>query len=204
MCFKILLMQLVFATSNKNKIKEASLLISPQITILNLSEIGCNEIIPETTNSIEGNALQKATYVFEKYGYNCFSDDTGLEIEALNGKPGVFSARYAGENNNAAANMQKVLTEMDEIKNRKARFKTAIALIMNGKKIVFEGIVTGSIIREKRGNNGFGYDPIFIPDGFDKTFAEMDLNEKNLLSHRGKAFKKLMNYLNEYAHPASK
>ncbi|HVA97419.1 MAG TPA: non-canonical purine NTP pyrophosphatase, partial [Bacteroidia bacterium] len=159
-------MQLVFATSNKNKIKEASLLISPQITILNLSEIGCNEIIPETTNSIEGNALQKATYVFEKYGYNCFSDDTGLEIEALNGKPGVFSARYAGENNNAAANMQKVLTEMDEIKNRKARFKTAIALIMNGKKIVFEGIVTGSIIREKRGNNGFGYDPIFIPDGF--------------------------------------
>ena len=197
-------MQLVFATSNKNKIKEASLLISPQITILNLSEIGCNEIIPETTNSIEGNALQKATYVFEKYGYNCFSDDTGLEIEALNGKPGVFSARYAGENNNAAANMQKVLTEMDEIKNRKARFKTAIALIMNGKKIVFEGIVTGSIIREKRGNNGFGYDPIFIPDGFDKTFAEMDLNEKNLLSHRGKPFKKLMNYLNEYAHPASK
>ena len=197
-------MQLVFATSNKNKIKEASLLISPQITILNLSEIGCNEIIPETTNSIEGNALQKATYVFEKYGYNCFSDDTGLEIEALNGKPGVFSARYAGENNNAAANMQKVLTEMDEIKNRKARFKTAIALIMNSKKIVFEGIVTGSIIREKRGNNGFGYDPIFVPDGFDKTFAEMDLNEKNLLSHRGKAFKKLMNYLNEYAHPASK
>ena len=197
-------MPFVFATNNKNKIKEASLLISPQISILNLTDIGCTEIIPETSDTIEGNALQKATYVFEKYGYNCFSDDTGLEIEALKGRPGVFSARYAGEENNANANMQKVLTEMHEIKNRKARFKTAIALIMNNKKIIFEGIVNGTIISEKRGNHGFGYDPIFIPDGFDKTFAEMDLKEKNLLSHRGKAFQKLMNYLNEYAHFASK
>ncbi|MEO6883809.1 MAG: non-canonical purine NTP diphosphatase [Bacteroidia bacterium] len=197
-------MEFVFASGNKDKIKEARLLISSQVKILSLTDIFCTGDIPETSDTIEGNALQKANYVFEKYGYNCFSDDTGLEIEALNGKPGTFSARYAGNEKNTEANIQKVLFDLNEINNRKARFKTAIALIMGDEKIIFEGIVTGTILSEKRGNNGFGYDPIFVPDGYDKTFSEMSLLEKNKLSHRAKAFQKLMNYLNEHAHFASK
>jgi len=188
-------MELVFATANQNKAKEIQLLIPNTIKILSLIDIHCLEEIPETQATIEGNASQKAFYVYEKYQQNCFADDTGLEIEALNGQPGVFSARYAGDAKNANDNMDKVLLELKGIGNRKARFKTVISLVINGEELQFEGIVDGTILIEKRGGSGFGYDPIFLPDGSSKSFAEMELAEKNKNSHRAAAVKKLVEYL---------
>jgi len=187
-------MEIVFATNNKNKIKEVNALIGDKYKIRGLEEIGCNEDIPETEPTIEGNALQKAKYVSDKYGVNCFADDTGLEVVALDGRPGVFSARYAGEGKLANDNMNKVLLEMKDAANRIARFKTVIALIIAGNEHLFEGVVKGEIIKEKRGEGGLGYDPIFKPEGFEKTFAEMDLAEKNLISHRAIATMKLVRF----------
>ncbi len=192
-------MKLVFATANQNKAKEIQLLIPNSIEILSLNDIHCQEEIPETQATIEGNASQKAFYVYEKYSQNCFADDTGLEVEALDGQPGVLSARYAGEAKNANDNMDKVLLEMKGMSNRKARFKTVISLVINGKELQFEGIVDGTILTEKRGNSGFGYDPIFLPDGSSKSFAEMDLSEKNRISHRAIAVNKLVEYLKTLA-----
>lgn len=189
-------MKLVFATANQNKAKEIQALIPDSIEILSLNDIHCTEEIPETQPTIEGNASQKAFYVFEKYQQNCFADDTGLEIEALNGQPGVISAMYAGESKNANDNMDKVLSEMKGIGNRKARFKTVISLVINGKELQFEGVVNGTILTEKRGGSGFGYDPIFLPDGSSKSFAEMELSEKNMISHRAIAVNKLVTHLN--------
>lgn len=189
------MLKLVFATNNKNKIKEIKHLIGNSIELLNLEDIGCFEEIPETADTIEDNAIQKAQYVYEKYGHNCFADDTGLEIEALNGEPGVYSARYAGDQKNPEDNMNKVLEKLKEKSNRKAQFKTVIALIIDGKLTCFEGIVMGEITREKSGSEGFGYDPIFKPNDYDKTFSEMDLDEKNIISHRAIATKKLIQFL---------
>lgn len=188
-------MKLVFATNNKNKIKEIKHLLNDTIKLLSLEEINCNEEIPETSDTITGNALQKAQYVYEKYGCNCFADDTGLEIESLNGAPGIFSARYAGEQKSSEDNMNKVLTKLKNSSNRNAQFKTVIALIIDGKETLFEGIAKGEITNEKSGSAGFGYDPIFKPKGFNITFSEMDLAEKNKISHRGKAVNKLISYL---------
>jgi XTP/dITP diphosphohydrolase len=188
-------MQLVFATANQNKVKEIQALIPDSIRLLGLPDIGCFEEIPETEPTIERNASQKAFYVFEKYKYDCFADDTGLEIEALNGKPGVLSARYAGDAKNADANMDKILKELNGSENRKARFKTVISLVIGGKEMQFEGIVKGNILTEKRGKSGFGYDPIFQPEGYEKSFAQMDLSEKNKISHRALAVNKLVKYL---------
>lgn len=189
------MMKLVFASNNKNKIEEIQALVPKTIQILSLEEIGCNEDIPETADTIEGNAILKANYVTEKYGYNCFADDTGLEVEALNGAPGVYSARYAGKQKDANDNMDKLLSELKEKPNRKANFKTVIALNLNGKQNLFTGIVNGKIIEEKIGTNGFGYDPIFVANGFDKTFAELTMEEKATISHRGIAVKELILFL---------
>lgn len=188
-------MKLVFATNNKNKIKEIKTLINNSVELLSLEDIKCNEEIPETSDTIAGNALQKAKYVYNNYGYNCFADDTGLEIESLNGEPGIYSARYAGEQKSAEANMDKVLTNLAENTNRNAHFKTVIALIIDGKETLFEGIVQGEITNLKSGSKGFGYDPIFKPLGFNTTFSEMSLEEKNKISHRAKAMKQLINFL---------
>ena len=188
-------MELVFATNNKHKLDELQAILGNRIKLLSLKEIGCDEDIPEEQETLEGNAAQKAYHIYNKFGYNCFADDTGLEIEALNGEPGVYSARYAGEEKSAEANMDKVLTRLFKINNRNARFRTVISLVINGVETQFEGVVEGKILDEKRGKSGFGYDPIFQPAGFDKTFAEMDLNEKNKISHRGRAVEKLIQYL---------
>jgi XTP/dITP diphosphohydrolase len=189
-------MTLVFATGNQNKVKEIQALIPASIRLLGLTDIDCKEEIPETQATIEGNAAQKAFYVFEKYHYNCFADDTGLEIDALDGRPGVMSARYAGEAKDANANMDKILKELYLESNRSARFKTIISLVVDGEEMQFEGVVEGTILKEKRGSKGFGYDPIFLPDGSDRSFAEMDIAEKNEISHRALAVKKLVKYLN--------
>jgi XTP/dITP diphosphohydrolase len=191
-------MTLVFATGNQNKVKEIQALIPASIKLLGLNDINCNEEIPETQATIEGNAAQKAFYVFEKYHHNCFADDTGLEIDALNGRPGVMSARYAGEAKDADANMDKILKELQNESNRSARFKTVISLVVNGEEMQFEGVVEGTILKEKHGSKGFGYDPIFLPNGSDRSFAEMDVAEKNEISHRGLAVKKLVKYLNAF------
>jgi len=188
-------MKLVFATNNIHKIKEIQNLISNKIEIVSLAEIGCFDDIPETGNTIESNASQKAFYVYNKFGLNCFADDTGLEIDALNGRPGVYSARYAGEGCSFEDNLNKILNEMKDFENRKARFRTIISLIINGKEYQFEGIADGQILKEKYGGEGFGYDPVFQPNGHSKTFAEMPLNEKNNISHRFKATEKLLEYL---------
>ncbi|MBC8882450.1 non-canonical purine NTP diphosphatase [Flavobacterium piscinae] len=190
-------MQFVFASNNPNKIKEIQLLLPKEIKILSLEDIGCLEDIPETASTIEGNAILKANYVTEKYGYTCFADDTGLEVEALNGEPGVYSARYAGQQKNADDNMNKLLSNLANKENKKAQFKTVICLNLNGYQHVFEGIIKGEIINEKRGSEGFGYDPIFIPNGYDKTFAEMSIGEKSKISHRGLAVEKLVHFLNK-------
>ncbi len=192
---KILIMQLVFASNNKNKIKEIQLLVPQSIKVLSLEDIGCFEEIPETADTIEGNAIQKANYVTEKYGYNCFADDTGLEVEALNGEPGVYSARYAGEQKDATDNMDKLLNNLKGISNRNAQFKTVIALNLNGNHSLFTGIIKGKIIEEKIGSNGFGYDPIFVADGYSQTFAELTIGEKSVISHRGLAVKQLVDFL---------
>lgn len=187
-------MKLVFASNNQNKIKEIQALLPNTIQILSLEAIGCNEEIPETADTIEGNAIQKADYVTKKYGYNCFADDTGLEVEALNGEPGVFSARYAGEQKDANDNMNKLLDNLKDKTNRNANFKTVICLNLNGEQYLFTGIINGKIITEKIGTNGFGYDPIFIADGYTNTFAELTLQEKSSISHRGLAVKKLVDF----------
>ena len=192
---KISIMQLVFASNNKNKIKEIQLLVPQSIKVLSLEDIGCFEEIPETADTIEGNAIQKANYVTEKYGCNCFADDTGLEVEALNGEPGVYSARYAGEQKDATDNMDKLLNNLKGISNRNAQFKTVIALNLNGNQSLFTGIIKGKIIEEKIGSNGFGYDPIFVADGYSQTFAELTIEEKSVISHRGLAVKQLVNFL---------
>lgn len=188
-------MELVFATNNTHKLEELQAIMGNRIKLLSLKDIGCNEEIPEDQATLEGNASQKAFYIYNKYGYNCFADDTGLEIEALNGDPGVYSARYAGEEKSAEANMDKVLAGLLKIKNRNARFRTVISLVIDGIEKQFEGIVEGSILNEKRGISGFGYDPVFQPTGFSKTFAEMNLTDKNKISHRGRAVEKLVLYL---------
>ncbi len=188
-------MKLVFATNNKHKLDELQAILGTQFSLLSLKEIGCNEEIPEEQSTLEGNAKQKSSFIFDRYGYNCFADDTGLEIEALNGEPGVYSARYAGEEKSAEANMNKVLQKLAKIKNRKARFRTVISLIIDGTENQFEGIVEGTIISEKKGASGFGYDPIFQPDGFQETFAEMNLADKNKISHRSRAVQKLIEFL---------
>lgn len=188
-------MPLIFATNNKHKLFEINNAIDGRIEILGLHEAGISEDIPETGLTLEENALQKAKYIFDKYQVNCFADDTGLEIETLSGRPGVYSARYAGENCNFEDNINKVLNEMQDSENRKARFRCVIALIIDGKTDSFEGIVNGIIIKERRGQSGFGYDPVFLPDGYNQTFAEMPIKEKNKISHRGLAVKKLVEHL---------
>ena len=188
-------MQIVFASSNKNKIFEIQSILPETIQILSLEDIGCLEEIPETSTTIEGNAILKANYVTSKYGYDCFADDTGLEVAVLNGAPGVFSARYAGEQRNSDDNMNKLLHALSDKSNRKAQFKTVIALNINGKQELFTGIAEGEITLEKTGTKGFGYDPIFQPIGYEETFAELPLEVKNEISHRGKATQKLINFL---------
>ena len=190
-------MKLVFATNNLNKLKEVQALMPQSIILLSLKDIGCLEDIPETQDTIEGNAIQKANYLKEHYGYDCFADDTGLEVEALNGAPGVYSARYAGEQRDANDNMNKLLSELSSQTNRQAQFKTVIALHLNGRLESFTGICKGEITKTKHGNGGFGYDPIFKPNGFEKTFAEMDLEEKNKIGHRGKAISLLVKFLQD-------
>ncbi len=189
-------MKIVFASNNKNKIYEIQQMLPPEIEILSLESIGCFEDIPETSNTIEGNAIQKANHVLQHYGYDCFADDTGLEIETLNGEPGVFSARYAGSQRNADDNMNKVLQNLETATNRNAQFKTVICLNLKGKQHLFEGIAKGEIMTQKTGNGGFGYDHIFRPDGFSQTFAELPLELKNEIGHRGKATAKLIAFLN--------
>ena len=193
-------MKLVFATNNKNKIKEVQALMPEGIQLLSLEDIGCNEDIPETSPTIEGNAIQKSDYVKEKYGYDCFADDTGLEVEALNGAPGVYSARYAGEAKDSNANIQKLLGELENKKDRSARFKTVIALHLNEKVHTFTGICSGNIIFERKGNEGFGYDPVFQPEGKLATFAEMSLEEKSTISHRARATRQLIEFLSSLSH----
>lgn len=188
-------MELVFATNNPHKLRELQQLLGDEIHLLSLNDIGCNEEVPENQATLEGNAAEKSFFIFEKYGYNCFADDTGLEIEALDGEPGVYSARYAGEEKSAEANMARVLEKMKGITNRKARFRTVISLVIDGKENQFEGFVEGEILLEKRGTEGFGYDPIFQPDGVSQSFAEMNSEQKNQLSHRGRAVQKLVRYL---------
>ena len=187
-------MEIVFATHNLHKTEEVRAILGPGYHILNLPELGCPDI-PETADTLRGNALQKAHYVVEHYHRNCFADDTGLEIEALDNRPGVYSARYAGEGCSYQDNVLKVLEEMRGISNRKACFKTVVALILDGETHLFEGRVDGVILTEQRGTDGFGYDPIFLPDGFDQTFAEMDAATKNSISHRGQAMRKLAAFL---------
>jgi XTP/dITP diphosphohydrolase len=188
-------MQLVFASNNKNKIYELQSMLPESITILSLESIGCFEDIPETADTIEGNAIQKANYITQKYGFDCFADDTGLEVDALNGDPGVFSARYAGEQRNADDNMNKLLVNLSDKNNRAAQFKTVIALNFRGEQHLFTGIAKGAISLEKIGNQGFGYDPIFQPEGFTETFAQLALDIKNKISHRGKATQQLIAFL---------
>jgi XTP/dITP diphosphohydrolase len=189
-------MEIVFASNNKNKIKEIQQLVPDSIKIMSLESIGCFEEIPETANTIEGNAIQKANYISENYGLDCFADDTGLEVAALDGEPGVLSARYAGAQRNDEDNMTKLLKNLSDKPNRSAQFKTVIALNLRGKQYLFTGIAGGEIILEKRGTAGFGYDPIFKPENYQETFAEMDLSLKNKISHRGKAVKQLITFLN--------
>lgn len=188
-------MKLVFASNNKNKIAEIQSMLPESITILSLEDINCFEDIPETADTIEGNAILKADYVTQKYGYDCFADDTGLEVDAINGEPGVYSARYAGEQKNADDNMNKLLKALENNKNRSAQFKTVITLNLEGKQYLFTGIAKGEITETKTGTNGFGYDPIFKPENFDKTFAELPLEIKNTIGHRGKAVQQLIDFL---------
>jgi XTP/dITP diphosphohydrolase len=190
-------MKIVFATNNVNKIYEIQSMLPESIEIISLESIGCHEEIPETADTIEGNAIMKANYVTEKYGYDCFADDTGLEVEALNGEPGVYSARYAGEQKSAEDNMDKLLLKLEDSMNRNAQFKTVITLNLKGKQYLFTGIAKGDITLDKNGNQGFGYDPIFRPEGYQETFAQLSLETKNTISHRGKATRELITFLNQ-------
>jgi len=191
-------MELIFATHNQHKTEEAREIAASYIQIKNLKDVGCFEEIPETADTLSGNALQKVCFVFERYHVNCFADDTGLEVEALDGRPGVYSARFAGEHCSYQDNVDKLLLEMKGKTNRKACFKTVIALVLDGKEYLFEGRVDGQIIEDQRGVSGFGYDPVFLPDGFDRTFAEMSEEEKNSISHRGRAVRKMMDFLKNH------
>ncbi len=192
-------MKLVFATNNKNKLKEVQAMLPQTIELVSLSDIGCYEDIPETASTIEGNAIQKANYIRKHYQYDCFADDTGLEVEILNGAPGVYSARYAGDAKNADANMDKLIQNLQGKENRNAQFKTVIALIINGETKTFTGICSGHITKEKRGTKGFGYDPIFVPNTYTQTFAEISLETKNKISHRSRAVQKLKAYLSNFS-----
>lgn len=191
-------MKLVFATNNLNKLKELQQLLGEKVELLSLKDINCNDEIPEDYDTLEENATQKAEYIYKKYNVNCFADDTGLEIKSLNNEPGVYSARYAGADKDAKANMKKVLTKLDGIEDRSARFRTVISLFLNDKEYQFEGIVDGNILESERGKDGFGYDPIFEPKGYNISFAEMEMNEKNKISHRGLAVQKLVQFLLDY------
>lgn len=187
---------LVFATNNLNKLKEVQALLPNFIELKSLSDINCFDEITETATTLDGNAILKADFVTQKFQLNCFADDTGLEVESLNGTPGVYSARYSGEDGTSEKNIEKLLFNLKDKSNRNAQFRTVIALNLSGKQTLFEGVCKGKIIKEKRGMKGFGYDPIFIPDGFTKTFAEMNIDEKGTISHRGKAIQKLIQFLN--------
>ena len=190
-------MKIVFATNNVHKLEEVAAMLPEGYELLSLKDIGCDVDIPETADTLQGNALQKACYVKEHYGLDCFADDTGLEVEALNGEPGVYSARYAGPGHDSKANMAKLLLKMQEKTNRRAQFRTVIALLLGNETYFFEGIIKGTLLEKPRGTAGFGYDPIFVPEGYNETFAEMG-NEKNEISHRAKAVKKLVQFfLNE-------
>ena len=191
--------QLVFATNNAHKLDEVRKILGEKFNVLSLREIGCNDDIAETAETFEGNALIKARYIHDKYGYDCFADDSGLEIDALGGAPGVYSARYAGEAHDSEKNMAKVLGQLQGVENRAARFRTVIALILDGREHLFEGEIAGRIIEERRGAGGFGYDPIFIPDGEIRTFAEMSDAQKNGISHRAPAVAKLVAFLESWS-----
>ena len=187
----------VFATNNAHKLEEVTAILGDKIELLSMKDIHCLADIPETADTLEGNALLKARYIFENYNMDCFADDTGLEVEALNGAPGVYSARYAGDAHNSEANMRKLLQDMEGIENRKAQFRTVFALIINGKEHLFEGIVKGEITKHRCGSSGFGYDPVFIPEGYTQTYAEMGNTLKNKISHRALATNKLCNFLSK-------
>lgn len=192
-------MELIFATNNQHKALEINSLLGKSMNIKSLSDLNFSDEIPETGKTLEENALQKARFVHQRWGKNCFADDTGLEVDALNGAPGVFSARYAGEEKNSAANIRKLLKELEGLNDRKARFRTVIALIIDEKEMLFEGIVEGRILEKPKGKDGFGYDPVFSPNEANLSFAEMPLAEKNLISHRARALKKLTDFLSNYA-----
>lgn len=192
-------MRLVFATNNQHKIKEVTHLLPAELQLISLKDIECEDDLPETGVKLEDNARQKARYVHDKFGVDCFADDTGLEIEALNGRPGVYSARYAGPSCIAEDNVLKVLTEMQGVQNRKARFRTVIALYLGDQEYIFEGSIEGRITETPVGSHGFGYDPVFIPEGEQRTFAEMSLEEKNRFSHRSNAMRKLSDFLKQYS-----
>ena len=187
--------KLVFATNNLHKLEEVSAILGNQIELLSLNDKNCHIDIPETADTLEGNALLKSRFIYENYGMNCFADDTGLEVEALEGAPGVYSARYAGDGHNSEANMIKLLDNLKEKKNRKAQFRTAISLIIDEKEYLFEGIIKGEIGTIKKGDSGFGYDPIFVPEGYNETFAELGSDIKNKISHRALAINKLCEFL---------
>ncbi|MBS9765930.1 MAG: non-canonical purine NTP diphosphatase [Flavobacteriaceae bacterium] len=188
-------MKIIFATHNQHKLSEVQKLLPKHINLLSLNDINCNEDIEETGKTLEENAHIKADYIYKNYHYSCFADDTGLEVKSLDNRPGVFSARYAGKENNSEKNMQKLLGELEGISDRKAQFRTVIALYLEGKKYEFEGICKGTIAYEKQGKKGFGYDPLFVPEGYEQSFAEMSQEEKNKISHRGKAIQKLVQFL---------
>lgn len=190
-------MKLVFATNNRHKLDEVRAIVGDRVEVLSLNDIGCHDDIPETADTLQGNALIKARYIYEKFGVDCFADDTGLEVEALDGAPGVYSARYAGEECDSEANMQKLLQNLTGKSNRNAQFRTVIALIIKGEEKLFNGIVKGTITEEKRGDSGFGYDPVFVPEGFSESFAQMSGDMKNSISHRYRATLELSNYLKE-------
>lgn len=194
-------MKLVFASNNLHKLEEIHNMLGNGFELLSLSDIGCLEELPENQNTLEGNASQKAFYLYQNYGYDCFADDTGLEIEALDGEPGVFSARYAGPEKDSNANVDLVLRKLHKINNRKARFRTVISLILGGEEFLFEGMVNGMILPARRGERGFGYDPVFQPEGSSLSFAEMDLDSKNKISHRARAVMKLADFLKNRPNP---
>ena len=189
--------EMIFATNNAHKLQEVSAMLGGKIELKSLRDVGCTDDIPETADTLEGNALMKARYIYERYGTDCFADDTGLEVAALNGAPGVYSARYAGPGHDSEANMQKLLTELEGKSDRRAQFRTVIALIKEGKEYLFEGIVTGSILEEREEGEGFGYDPIFRPDGYEHSFARLGDEVKNRISHRARAVEKLVEFLKQ-------
>ncbi len=191
-------MELIFATNNRHKAEEIQQMLPGSVSVLTLEDVGIDEEIPEQQDTLEGNASDKSRYIYNRLSRNCFADDTGLEVDALEGAPGVYSARYAGSDKDPEANMDRLLEELKDEDNRRARFRTVISLILDGEELFFEGVVEGHILREKRGDEGFGYDPIFMPEGSSLTFAQMPMATKNRISHRSRAIKKLANYLNQY------